>query len=146
MKRIQVCIFSVVVCVLSVSLTITEAQAGGFLSDLGDKLKAADKELSDVEMVLEQKGQELEKLINKEVEEGMVKIDAFNQELNKEIEGLRSELKTKLSEENLQELKDYLDGLDEKVIDRIRQEHYHKTVATSEAQSGTVRAAHADLA
>jgi hypothetical protein len=122
MKRSQVCIFSIIVGVLSVSLVLTAAHAGGFLSDLGDKLKAADQELADVEMVLEQKGQEFEKLINKEVEEGMVKIDAFNQELNQEIEGLRSELKTKLSEENLQELKNYLDGLDDKVIDRIRQE------------------------
>lgn len=62
------------IVLLSASLVIAEEKTGGFLSDLADKLKAADQELSKVNTILKQKGQEFEQLINKEVEEGFVKL------------------------------------------------------------------------
>jgi hypothetical protein len=85
-------------------------------------LKLADQELSEAKKVIEEKSQDFQKLIDKEVDEGLVKLDVFKKELDGKIKSLQEDLGTLLSEEKLKELKEYLEGFDAKVISSIRGE------------------------
>ena len=101
-----------------------EARGNGLklLSDLSDKLELADQELSDAKKVIEEKSRDFQELIDKEVDEGFVVLDAFKKDLDRQLESLQTELGNILSEENLTKLKEHLKSFDVEVLGTIREE------------------------
>lgn len=126
MKRTQILIIvGVMSVVLMSSAALAEREdfeSGNLLSNLNNRLKLAKEELSQVGTVLEKRSQEFLKLIDKEVEEGFVRLEAFTNGLDLQVEGLREDLNSVLSQENIQGLKDYFENFDQHVIDSIHDE------------------------
>ena len=126
MKRMQfLMIVSSLIVVLSVSAAFAERK--DFSSEklraaLNSKLQDAEQELSQAGDILEKRSQEFLDLIDKEVDEGFVKLDVFRKDLDRKVEGLKQDLGTVLDEEKLAELKDFFEHLDENVIASIQDE------------------------
>lgn len=97
-------------------------ESESLLSTLDKKVQLAKKDLAQAGTVLEKRSQEFLKLIDTEVEEGFVRLDAFTKELNVQVQALREDLSGVLSQQNIQDLKDYFETLDQEVIDSIHDE------------------------
>ena len=89
---------------------------------LKDKLQDAEQDLDQARDTLDKRSQEFLDLIDKEVDEGFVKLDVFRKDLDRKVEGLKQDLGTVLDEEKLAELKDFFEHLDENVIASIQDE------------------------
>ena len=102
---------------------------------LKDKLQDAEQDLDQARDTLDKRSQEFLDLIDKEVDEGFVKLDVFRKDLDRKVEGLKQDLGTVLDEEKLAELKDFFEHLDENVIASIQDE----LIAKLEARLGVIQ-------
>ncbi len=115
-----------IVGILSVVLSASAVFAGreDFSSEklraaLKDRLKDAEQDLDRAKDTLEKRSEDFLELIDKEVDEGFVKLDVFRKDLDRKVEGLKQDLGEVLDEEKLAELKDFFENLDENVIASI---------------------------
>ena len=118
MKRV------IVMSILGISLMLSTSSSASFrpkklVEDIDQRLDAAKEEISKVGDVVEKRGDELLKMIDEEVEDGLFRLDELNEKFGNKVEDLRQELGEVLSSEQLQKIGGLLDNLNSELIASI---------------------------
>ena len=131
MKRAYLLIIAGIVVTMLLSASDGLAQRKKFLSDnlrsdIDKELNLAKEKLSELDPIIQEKSDELLSFIDTEVEKGFLTLDSLSKEAEQKVDELRKELDVVLSDKNIQELTNFLNNLDENMIETIRQEIVNK--------------------
>jgi hypothetical protein len=89
------------------------------LSDVGTQLDLAGKELDNLKPVLEKKSQEFSSMIDQAVDQGFVQMDKFVDQAKATATDLEKQLDQVLADPQVQELKNFIENLDEKALEDV---------------------------